>query len=184
MELVLLLYILMEQVENSVNYIMPSGRLNTFFGNNRVTAEQIARSSVTNDKIADASVDASKVNTSEVAVLNTPQEYTRTHNFNCTTLTDGATINWDLSQNQVAKVTLAGNRTIANPTNKVEGATYILVIIQDGTGSRTVTWGSDYKFPSSNTPTLTTNANRADVFSFICINNVLFGSASLNFVTS
>ena len=135
--------------------------------------------------LADASVTVAKVDTGAVAVLGTAQEYTRTHNFNCTTLTDGATINWDLSQNQVAKVTLGGNRSIANPTNKVEGATYILVLIQDGTGSRTISsWGSDYKFSGGTAPTLTTTANRADVITFICIGSVLFGIASNNFVTS
>ena len=119
-----------------------------------------------------------------VAVLDTAQEYTRAHNFNCTTLTDAATISWDLSQNQVVKVTLGGDRTFAAPTNAVEGATYILVLIQDGTGSRTITWNSAYKFAGGTAPTLTTTANRADIITFVCIGSVLFGAASLNFVTS
>ena len=37
------------------------------------------------------------------------------------TLTDGATVNWDVQANQVAQVTLAGNRTFAAPTNMVDG---------------------------------------------------------------
>lgn len=149
-----------------------------------VTTAKITDANVTTAKIADSAITAAKADTTGVAVLGTAQEYTRTHNFNCTTLTDGATINWDLSQNQVAKVTLGGNRTFAAPTNLVEGATYILVLIQDGTGSRTITWNATYKFAGGTAPTLTTTANRADVITFICIGSVLFGVASLNFVTS
>jgi hypothetical protein len=47
------------------------------------------------------------------------------------TLTDGATIDWNLSTQQVAKVTLAGNRTLNAPTNQQAGAFYSLAIIQE-----------------------------------------------------
>jgi hypothetical protein len=150
----------------------------------QVTTGKIGDLQVTTGKIGNSQVTASKVDTTEVAVLGTAQEYTRTHNFNATTLTDGATISWDLSQNQVCKVTLAGDRTIAAPTNAVEGATYILVLIQDATGSRKVTWNAAYKFSGGTAPTLTTTASRADVITFICIGSVLYGTYSLNFVTS
>jgi hypothetical protein len=153
-------------------------------GGLQVTTGKIGDLQVTTGKIGNSQVTASKVDTTEVAVLGTAQEYTRTHNFNATTLTDGATISWDLSQNQVCKVTLAGNRTINAPTNAVEGATYVLVLIQDASGSRTVTWNAAYKFSAGIAPTLTTTAGRADVITFICIGSVLYGTYSLNFVTS
>jgi hypothetical protein len=149
-----------------------------------ITSGKIAAGAVGTSDIADAAVTSAKADSSSVAILGTAQEYTRTHNFNCTTLADGATINWDLSQNQVAKVTLGGNRTFAAPTNLVEGATYILVLIQDGTGSRTIAWNAAYKFAGGTAPTLTTTANRADVITFVCIGSVLFGVSALNFVTS
>jgi hypothetical protein len=58
------------------------------------------------------------------------------------TLTDAATIAWDMSAGFNAKVTLGGNRIIGTPTNPIEGRTYTLQLIQDGTGSRTITsWG-------------------------------------------
>ncbi|MBM6672186.1 hypothetical protein H6B14_15755, partial [Phocaeicola coprophilus] len=50
------------------------------------------------------------------------------------TLTDASTVAWDMSLGFNAKVTLAGNRTLGAPTNPVEGQTYRLRIIQDGTG--------------------------------------------------
>jgi hypothetical protein len=82
------------------------------------------------------------------------------------TLTDGATISWDVSQSQVAKVTLGGNRTMAAPTNLVDGAFYSLAVYQDATGSRTLTWNSVFKFVSGTAPMLSTGANAKDFFVF------------------
>jgi len=82
------------------------------------------------------------------------------------TLTDGATIDWNLSTEQVAKVTLAGNRTLNAPTNQQAGAFYSLAIIQDGTGSRTLTFNSAYKFTGASAPTLSTTASAKDIIIF------------------
>jgi len=82
------------------------------------------------------------------------------------TLTDGATIDWNLSTQQVAKVTLGGNRTLNAPTNQQAGAFYSLAIIQDGTGSRTLTFNSAYKFTGATAPTLTTTASAKDIIIF------------------
>lgn len=80
------------------------------------------------------------------------------------TLTDGATISWDVSAGYNAKVTLtASGHTIANPTNVIAGLTYQLWVIQDATGSRTVSWGTAYKFGTAGAPTLTTTANAKDL---------------------
>lgn len=78
------------------------------------------------------------------------------------TLTDGATVNWDTSLGQVAKVTLGGNRTIAAPTSLVTGGMYSLNIIQDGTGSRTATWNSVFAFTGGVAPTLSSAASAVD----------------------
>ena len=91
------------------------------------------------------------------------------------TLTDGATISWDVSLGQIATVTLAGNRTIAAPTN-LKVSTYILHVIQDATGSRTLTWNSVFKWTAGVAPTLTTTANRRDVFTFVSDGTYLYGS--------
>ena len=95
------------------------------------------------------------------------QEFTRQQNFNATTLSDGANIAWDLSQNQVVSVTLGGNRTLDNPTNQKDGATYIITIKQDATGSRTLSFGGAYQFPGGTAPTLTAAANSEDVLTFV-----------------
>ena len=83
------------------------------------------------------------------------------------TLTDGSTISWDVSTDPVAKVTLAGNRTMAAPSNPLGSGQYIsLLIIQDGTGSRTLTWNSSFEFKDDTAPTLTTTATMSDLFTF------------------
>ena len=87
-------------------------------------------------------------------------------NYSESTLTDGATINWDASTQDVCKVTLGGNRTLAAPTNNTTGQFISILVIQDGTGSRTLTWNAVFEFASDTAPTLTTTANKGDVFVF------------------
>jgi hypothetical protein len=83
------------------------------------------------------------------------------------TLTDGATISWDVSTSPVAKVTLGGNRTISAPSNSAGAGQFIsLLVIQDGTGSRTLTWNAVYEFASDIAPTLTTTGGKGDLFVF------------------
>lgn len=80
-------------------------------------------------------------------------------------LTDGATINIDLSLGRKFRVTIAGNRTFTL-SNPVIGKSFILRIKQDGTGNRTVTFWAGLTFAGQTAPTLTTTANRADEFGF------------------
>ena len=84
------------------------------------------------------------------------------------TLTDASTITWNVINSPVAKVTLAGNRTMAAPsgTTPPVGQFISLLVQQDGTGSRTISWNAVYEFPSDTAPTLTATANLGDIFSF------------------
>ena len=82
-----------------------------------------------------------------------------------TALTDGATITPDFSAANNFSVTLGGNRTLANPTNLTAGQHGVIVITQDGTGSRTLAYGSKFKWPGGVAPTLTTTANATDFIS-------------------
>ena len=103
-----------------------------------------------------------------IAGLSVAQEFTATQNFNATTLTDASTIAWDASANQVASVTLAGDRTFGAPTNQKDGAVYVLTLIQDGTGTRLIsTWNGVFKFAGGTAPTLTTTASAKDVLVFL-----------------
>jgi len=82
-------------------------------------------------------------------------------------LTDAATIAVDASLGNYFTVTLGGNRTLGNPSNAIEGMYIVIDVIQDGTGSRTLAYGSAYKFGTSyGSPTLTTTAGATDRLEF------------------
>ncbi len=98
--------------------------------------------------------------------LGTAAEWTAAQNFNATSLADGATINWNLDTDQVTQVTLGGNRTMAAPTNMKDGGFYALTAIQDGTGGRTLSWNSVFKFPAATAPALSAGATARDEFVF------------------
>jgi len=84
------------------------------------------------------------------------------------TLTDEATITWNVIDSPVAKVTLAGNRTLSAPsgTTPIAGQFVSLLAIQDGTGGRTITWNAAYEFAADTAPTLTATASLGDLFTF------------------
>lgn len=82
------------------------------------------------------------------------------------TLTDGATITPDFSTSNNFTVTLGGNRTLANPTNIVAGQSGFITIVQDGSGSRTLSFGSYWDFASGTAPTLSTGTNAVDVLAY------------------
>ena len=85
------------------------------------------------------------------------------------TETDGATVTFtltDKTKGKIRSVTLGGNRTLAISGETV-GQVFMIRLIQDGTGSRTVTWFSTIKWPDNVVPTLTTTASKIDVFGFL-----------------
>ena len=82
------------------------------------------------------------------------------------TLTDGSTVTWNAINSPVAKVTLAGNRTITVSNNLGTGQYISVLVIQDGTGSRTLTWNAMFEFKDDTAPTLTTTASKGDLFTF------------------
>ena len=91
------------------------------------------------------------------------------------TLTDGATINWDTALGRVATVTLGGARTMAAATNQKVG-TYILRVVQDGAGSRTISWNGNYKWTAQTAPVLSTAAGAVDIITFFSDGSKMYGS--------
>ena len=82
------------------------------------------------------------------------------------TLTDASTIAWDVGTSPVAKVTLGASRTLGAATNAQTGQFVSLLVIQDGTGSRTLSFNAAYEFTEDTAPTLTTTASKGDLFVF------------------
>ena len=113
-----------------------------------ITLQTPSAGSVGTSQLASDSITAAKINFAEA------------------TLTDQATITWNAETEDVCKVTLGDNRTLAAPTNGTAGQFISILVIQDGTGSRTLTWNAVYEFKDDTAPTLTTTASKGDVFVF------------------
>ena len=97
------------------------------------------------------------------------------------TLSDAATIATDCSLGNVHEVTLTDNRTLGAPTNLKDGATYIWIITQDGTGSRTLAYNAVFKFPGGTAPTLSTAANSVDILSGVSDGTNIYCNMALDF---
>ena len=82
------------------------------------------------------------------------------------TLSDGANVAWNVLTSPVAKVTLGGNRNLSAGSGGITGQFVSLLVIQDGTGSRTLTFNAVYEFTGDEAPTLTTTASKGDLFVF------------------
>ncbi len=90
-----------------------------------------------------------------------------------TVATDGATVTFDLNVSHTQLVTLGGNRTLAL-SNGQDGDRFTLMLTQDGTGSRTVTWFANIKWAAATVPTLSTAADKTDVFTFVRISSTKY----------
>ena len=137
----------------------------THTGNITTVSTNLA-TEVTNRTNADTTLSnsISTINTN-AAFKNTANTFTKAQSVTPVALADAATINVDATLSNNFKTTLAGNRTIANPTGMVDGQIMNFVLRQDATGSRTVIWGSKFKWAGGVAPTLTTTANAIDVVS-------------------
>ena len=84
-------------------------------------------------------------------------------------LSDGSTITVDFTSGIHHSVTLGGNRTFGNPSNDASavGQSGSIFITQDGTGGRTASFHSDYKFAGGTAPTLSTGANAVDRLDYV-----------------
>lgn len=101
--------------------------------------------------------------------------------FTDTSVTGSTTLDFSANQNFV--LTLTGNITLANPTTEIVGQSGFIVFIQDGTGGRTVSLGTDYETAGAAGITLSTAASTTDIVPYIVIasNRILLGSPQLAF---
>ena len=104
---------------------------------------------------------------SNYALLDATNVFTKAQASRITTLTDGATITVDLSLGNVFEVTLDGNRTI-DFINATAGQHFTMVVIQDDTtGGRTLTWDAANDWAGATAPTLSTATDAVDILTFM-----------------
>ena len=83
------------------------------------------------------------------------------------TLTDAASITSDFAKGNNFLVTIGGDRTLAAPSNAVAGQSGSIYIIQDGSGSRTLSYNTVWQFVSATVPTLSTGAGDVDMLVYM-----------------
>ena len=98
-----------------------------------------------------------------------------------TSNTGSVTLNFTTNQNFV--LTLTGNVTLANPSTEAVGQSGFIAFIQDGTGSRTVSLGTDYETAAAAGLTLTSTASATDLVPYLVVasNRILLGAPQLAF---
>ena len=147
----------------------PSGTNNievVYMGQRSLVAT-LADDSITNAKInSSAAIAASKLGTG-VGKIATAATWTAAQRGEITALTSAATITIDMADSNNFSVTLAHNATFANPSNDTAGQSGSIFITQDGTGSRTASWGTDWEFAGGTAPTLTTTAAASDRIDYV-----------------
>ena len=99
--------------------------------------------------------------------------------------TTDANTTLDFSAGNNFSLELVGSIVLSNPTGVTTGQSGIVLISQDGTGSRTCGFGSHWDFPSSTPPTLSTGANALDALTYFVrsstsiVTNSLIGIGTL-----
>jgi hypothetical protein len=98
-----------------------------------------------------------------------------------TSNTGSVTLDFNTNQNFV--LTFTGNVTLANPSTEAVGQSGFIVCIQDGTGSRTLSLGTDYETAGGSGITLSTAASSTDIIPYIVVasNRILLGAPQLAF---
>ena len=97
--------------------------------------------------------------------------------------TGNVTLDFDANSNFI--LTFTGNVTLDNPSTESVGQSGIIVIIQDGTGSRTIATGTDFEWPAGTEPAISTSANSVDILPYFvdASNSILLGNPQLAFAT-
>lgn len=102
-----------------------------------------------------------------LGILALAQSWTKPQRGTYLQLTDAATVAVDFALSNNYYVTVAGNRTIGAPSNKVDGQSGFLVVEQDGTGGRTTSFHADWDFGATGVPIPDVAANKKALFAYI-----------------
>ena len=152
--------------------------------NSGIDAAKLADGSVSNTEFqyinsltsnAQTQIDAK----AEVGTANT---WTAGQRGEITSLTSGTSITIDMADSNNFSVTLGHNATFQNPSNDTAGQCGSIFITQDGTGSRTASWGTDWDFAGGTAPLLTTTPGSVDRIDYVILDSSnIHAVATLNY---
>jgi hypothetical protein len=167
-------------------------------GDDTVTSAKIADGAIVNADInASAAIDATKIADGSVtstefqyinslssnaqtqinakgvgdALLGTAQNWTAGQRGEITALTSATTVTIDMADSNNFSCTMAHNIVFANPSNITAGQSGSIFLTQDGTGSRTGSWGTYWDFIGGTAPTLTTTAAGVDRIDYVVLDS-------------
>lgn len=117
-----------------------------------------------------------------VAYLNQSNIWTKGQYYQQSTGTFASTFTIDPTVSQYQALVLTNNITFAYTANVANAWRIILRLTQDGTGSRTASWGTNFKWPGGTPPTLSTAANATDQIELIYdpVTQLIYGHSYLN----
>ena len=145
----------------------------------KVAAAGLAANTLASGAVTIAKVDVSSLSGGNVAFEHVNNTFIKAQRGGITNLGSvSSDFRPDFSSNNFFAVTLGGSVTIANPTNQVAGQSGAITVTQDGSGSRTLSFGSDFDFAGGTAPTLTATASAIDVLSYYVVsaNNIVVDS--------
>jgi len=160
---------------------------------NAVINSKVATNAINARTIAAGAINISQANVGGLAAGNT----VFTHRSNTykgaqagyvTTITNAGgdgygtqTITLNFANSNIFNITLANNCTLGSPSNMTIGQGGSIIVTQDGTGSRTLSFSDYWEFPTGTAPTLTTTASGQDRLDYLVVAaNAIHTVASLN----
>jgi hypothetical protein len=166
------------------SYIRDTATGSLFLGGSAVVITNPATTETMINAAENGAVGIYYDNSAKLATTNTGVAITGT--LLATTNTDTSntgSVTLDFAANQNFILTLTGNLTLANPTTEQVGQAGVITFIQDGTGSRTLTLGTQYKTVGGGGITLSTAANTVDVVPYFVQSsgNILLGAVQKAF---
>jgi hypothetical protein len=120
----------------------------------------------------------------DTAKLDVAQTFTAAQRGSTDTdTTNTGSVTLDFAANQNFVLTLTGNVTLANPTTEQVGQSGFITFIQDGTGGRTVSLGTDYETAGAAGLTLSSAASTTDIVPYVVVasGRILLGAPQLAF---
>ena len=151
-------------------------------GEGLILTGQGSTSDITIKNDADATVFSVATGTTTAAFAGTVTAL-RGYGSTETDSSNSGSVTLDFSADQNFVLTLTGNVTLANPSTEAVGQSGFIAFIQDGTGSRTVTLGTDYETAAGAGLTLTSTASATDLVPYLVVaaNRILLGAPQLAF---
>lgn len=137
---------------------------------------------LTADELGSAAFEDVGTSGDAIGKLDTANTYSAAQRGAVVALTSSANITPDFSLGNNFSLTLDTNSTLENPTNQVAGQHGVIAITQDGTGSRTLDYGTDWLFAGGTDPELSTAASAKDLLTYVVLaNGTIYASLAKGF---